>query len=284
MNAKPPSDQLKRIWRAKLDKLCRLRFDSSLFLPHNDDGRRILTAQLCFGLTDEAVTKFGWWCEGELPELRRRRIKWDDIGQLIGLTFKEWKDAKLYHLRPIDATAEDIEAWREEQRKKSWAKAQKKRREKLKAEKARKLAAKERKLTRAKAEANPRHAAILTILAENGAQSVAELVKRARRSHAFVHAKCRNTTWCGKIPRAAIVANLRDAVHETLNQLEAKGAIGTSKVPGKRGPERWAGLVEQAEIGSVGASEGSVGASDTMTAENPMIAALLAKTTPVIFS
>jgi hypothetical protein len=77
------TDNLKRVWRAKLDKLTRLRFGNN-FLPEDDTGRRMLTALLCFGLSDDSAIEAAPWCEAELPLLKRRarRIKWDDVGKL----------------------------------------------------------------------------------------------------------------------------------------------------------------------------------------------------------
>ena len=48
------------------------------------------------------------------------------IGRLIRLRFDEWKEAKLYILRPIDRTDAELEAWREERRRKSSRKSKQK--------------------------------------------------------------------------------------------------------------------------------------------------------------
>jgi Fe2+ or Zn2+ uptake regulation protein len=233
------------LYRRRLARLCNLRFGNHV-LNNDDAGRAMLTALLCFGLTDESAIEDAPWCVSELPTFKRqaRRMKWRDVGTLIGLTFAEWKEAKLWVLRPVNASEQDIEDWRKDQRKKSWSKSQKKRRERDRKQKQAKLAT-------ANLERNPRQAAILKMLINSGElMSVSELVKKARRSHAFTRASCRNTTWCNGPPAHAIVRNLPFVVRRTLDQLEAKGIIETYKISGKHGPQRCARLMEQAEIGS----------------------------------
>jgi hypothetical protein len=111
-----------RMWRFRLRRLFKFRYGDSIFLPDDAEGRAMLTALLCFGETDDGVTAYGPWCEAELPTLRRRarRMNWRrDIGELIKLTFSEWKSAKLFILRPVDRSEAEIQAWREEQRRAS---------------------------------------------------------------------------------------------------------------------------------------------------------------------
>ena len=222
-----------------------------------------MTALLCFGLSDDDAIGFGWWVEAELSELKGKAcIDRRSVGKLIGMTTDVLVEHELWHLGlPIDQTAEEYAKWKKERSNKLAAARKQEQRKNERERKQAERAEKERRLTKAKAETNPRHAAILTMLA-GGALSVAELVKRASKTHAFLKWSCRNTTWVNGPPRHASVANLRDAIHETLNQLEAKGAIVTFKVPGKRGPQRKA-------AGLAGASEGSVGASGTSTAGKP---------------
>lgn len=200
-----PKCKLNPILLAKLQKLCRLRWCNH-FLPDTDTGRAMLIALLRFGLADENAIECAPWCEAaELATLKRRarRIGWRDVGKVIGLTFKEWKRAKLFILRPVDASESDIEAWREERRKVSARDRQAKRREKQKMEK-------ESMMTMARPQ-TPRQKAILEILLRGYFanpmlglwRSVPELMKEAQ-----------------KLPEFAGVRNLRDAIHETLDQLE----------------------------------------------------------------
>ena len=52
---------MERIWRSRLQKLCRLRH-SNHFIPDDDDGRAMLTPLLRFGLTDaSAIEDAPWW-------------------------------------------------------------------------------------------------------------------------------------------------------------------------------------------------------------------------------
>jgi hypothetical protein len=202
----------------KLQKLCKLRWCNH-FIPDSDAGRAMLATLLRFGLTDESAIESAPWCEGELATLKRRarRIpnKWRDsdigreVGKLIDLTFKEWILAKLFMLRPVDASESEIEAWREKRRKESARNRQANRRDKLK---------RERETMQAKWQpTTQRQKAILEILIKNHLgpmwrhiTSVPELMKEAK-----------------KLPAFAGVKNLRDAIHETLNQLEAKHVIRT---------------------------------------------------------
>jgi hypothetical protein len=221
------------IYRRRLDGFCRLRFDTC-FLPDTIEGRNLLIALLRFGLTDESAAEQAPWGEAELATLKRRakRKNWRAVGKLIGLTFDEWKAAKLWMLRPIDASEQDIKDWRKDQRKSNDAERKRKKRE---GERKRKQA----KLAIANLlECNPRHVTILEMLINSGEpMSVSDLVKEARKSHAFTRASCRNTTWCSGPPKHAIVRNLPFVVRRTLDQLEAKGIIETYKRSGKHGLE-----------------------------------------------
>jgi hypothetical protein len=257
----PRSNDLDCIWRGKLGKLCRLRYGNH-FLPDDSAGREMLTALLCFGLTDEDAVEQARWCEPELPLLKQRatRQKRREVGKLIGLTFAEWKEAKLWRLRPVDKTEEGIQEWREDQRKESWKRSSQKRRDKLKKEKRRQLERAKMMVTK------PRHTAVLEWLIESGGSaSVHALMQRARKSDAFKKSRYNRVHWCGDPPEHAIVSNLRDAVHETLNQLERKGHIETSKHPdGYRGPASWASLSRKfLESLASERRNPTVGASDT---------------------
>ena len=108
------------------------------YLPEDHAARMMLTALLCFDLTDDSAIECAPWCGSELATVKHtaRRIKWRDIGKLISLTFDEWRTAKLWVTRPIDKSESELEAWREQRRKESSRKSKQKARaaEKQKAE------------------------------------------------------------------------------------------------------------------------------------------------------
>jgi hypothetical protein len=256
-NRKPSHNRMERLWRGRLQKLCRVRFGNHV-LPDDDAGRAMLTALLCFGLTPENAIEDAPWCAAELAQHKRRakRMKWRDVGELIDLTFEEWKQCKLFMMRPVNASLADIEAWREKQRKESWRRSKAKLRAKEKLEK-------EARMARAhKATNSPRQTAILEILVGRGegrheAMSVPELVRKARKLKSFARSRCQNVTYCDG--HVATPRNLRDAVHEVVNQLVRKCAVETYTSLGDRGPVRWVVMLNRT---STGASETSVGASD----------------------
>jgi hypothetical protein len=241
------NNSLSRFWRARLKNLCRERRFGNDYLPDDDEGRSILIALLSLGgLPDAVALEFAWWCEAELPTLKRQasRTKWRNIGKLIGITTKELGDYKLWCFGvPADQTPEEFEVWKKKRRKEQDAKRSKKYRDKLKVEKeAEKVRMLQMAKQMAKTHSNPRHTEILEMLAESRYLSVAEIMKKARKSHAFVRSCNRTTTWVKGPPENVIVSDLRKTVHRSLKQLEAKGAIRTFTIPGERGPERLATL------------------------------------------
>jgi hypothetical protein len=210
-----PPNQINRFYRVKLRKLCQMRYGNH-YLPDNDDGRAMLSALLCFGLTDESASEDAPWCAAELPALKRkaRRLKWRDAGKLISLTFNEWFDAKLWILRPIDKTEAELDAWRKERRKESWSKSQQKARKK-----------KERMLAKA-ATYPPREAAILEMLLSHKQiipLTVCDLTRLAKKSEAFRRPGA-PTRLKGPQP-SDIVRSVRTVVHRVVKRLEAKGVI-----------------------------------------------------------
>jgi hypothetical protein len=260
LSAKPDGKSNPPHWRfvrSDLSALCREERFGNDFLPDDDDGRAMLTAFLCIGESDVVAIKFAPWCEAELPALKRRArcTKWANIGKLIRITTKEIEE---YIGLPIDKTAEEFEAWKKDRSKRMAKERQQQCRERLKEEK-------ERKLARAKAEPNPRHAAIHKMVTDPWSSvSVPEIMRKVSKSKAFQRSSRSYVTYVGGPPPSAIVKNLRDAVHETLNQLEAKGIVVTARRPGKRGPVRWVRLAQNAEIGASEPQNGSVGASDPL--------------------
>jgi hypothetical protein len=230
----------RRIYRARLRDLfkarCKIHDDDPLFLSDDTDGRAMLTTLICFGVKEEDSANYGPWCEAEFAMLKRRarRMNWDrDIGKLIKLTTDEWKDFKLYALRPADKSPSEFEKWRKE-RKKEKAKVRKanqRAQEKTEREAmklAMKLAIEKEKLT-------ARENALWKVIVErcriNGMVSAPELIKEAAKLQAFTHPRYHRTTWCNGPPARAIVRNLPNVVHRTLNGLERKGAIRTHNNP-----------------------------------------------------
>jgi hypothetical protein len=211
-----------RFWRARLKRLCREKRFGNDFLPDNDEGRSILIALLCLGgLPDAVAIEFAWWCEAELPALKSqaRRIKWCDVGKIIGMTTQELEEYKLWSFGlPADQTPEEFKTWKKDRSKRLARERQQKRREILKAEK-------ERKMEMAKAERNPRDATIRKVLVEHGhPMRVPEIMQAVRRLYDFKNLSSESS--------------LRTAVHKSVKRLEKNGAVITAKQPGRTG-EKW---------------------------------------------
>ena len=236
-----------RFVRHNLSELCREERFGNDFLPEDDEGRNMLVAFLCIGESDEVAIKFAPWCEAELPALRARRIKWTDIGKLIGLTTRQLENYNLWCFGlPVDKTAEEFEAWKIKRLKDQAKARQKEYRKRLKEQK-------ERRLARAKAQTNPRHAAILKMVTDPRSPVTApEIVRNVCKSRAYQR-HC-SVTYCNGPPAKAMVKNPRMTVHRDLDQLEDKGTVKTEMRRGKYGPVRWVWLVQEAEIGLAEAS------------------------------
>jgi hypothetical protein len=76
-------------------------------------------ALLSVGMTHESAINDAEWSEPELElfKARAKRIKWSDIGNVIGLTFDEWDRCKMWFTRPIDVSEAEIAQWRNKRRK-----------------------------------------------------------------------------------------------------------------------------------------------------------------------
>jgi len=233
--AKATSHRLKRIYRAKLRKLCDLRYGNH-YLPDNADGRAMLVALLSLGMTDESAISDAHWCEAELPLLKRRaaRMNWRNAGKLIRLSFDEWKDVnvKAWVLRPIDRSEAQLEKWRNDR-----CKAQDSARKKRKREQERS----ERETARA---TNDRCEAVLMMLGEHIAfprkpgvnpprpyapwtyqdwVPVSRLIELAPQSEAF------------RRPDGKPLRHLRKTIHRTLKQLAEIGVVEIRLGQGQRG-------------------------------------------------
>jgi hypothetical protein len=182
----------------------------------------MLVALLRFGLSDESAIGFGWWCEPELPELKRQAFRTNrrNVGKLIEMTTDELVEHELWHLGvPVDQTAEEFKAWKKTRAKELAAKRKQQQRDNLREEKERQM------LKLAKVRRNPRDVTVFKILVENGKpMSVAELMEAVRKLYDFHHVRSE--------------AALRKAVHRVINRLKAKDEILTDKRPGPTG-ERW---------------------------------------------
>jgi hypothetical protein len=233
-------ERIARIWRGKLQKLCCHRYVNH-YLPDSDEGRAMLTALLCLGLTDEAAdAQAPWITAAELHGLKRkaRWLKWDMIGALIQLTYAERQACKLWRFMPCDVSAEEVKRRRSEKRAAAEAKRKKRKREELRNERD------------AMRQTNKRDDAVLRMLDLTGKDyhspdapppychwlPVSELVKQAKRCDAF---RCPD----GSRPR-----DLRRLVNRTVEKLKAFGAIETKLKPGKRGPVLWVRKVTAADL------------------------------------
>ncbi len=100
----------RRAWRGKALTLCEIRHGSR-FLPNNDDGRRLLLALLRLKISPELATLRAPWLEpAELKKLQRvaRRVKWDELGKLVGLTYDERRASRAWYMWPCDMSKNEV--------------------------------------------------------------------------------------------------------------------------------------------------------------------------------
>ena len=227
--------RLTNIWRGRLTKLCQLRTKAdgvshgTHHLPDNSDGRAMLQALLRFGLTAESAMTDAPWCEAsELKKLQRaaRRMKWNDVGALIGLTYDEREACKLWRLVPCDVTAAELERRKADKRRKAdRERRQKKRRER-------------REAMESMRNATKRDDAILRMLDKAAYRTpdgsfgyewmpVSAMMKDAQECKAF------------RSPDGWRLRNLRDAMHVELKILAKWGAIQKELRDGRRGKVLW---------------------------------------------
>jgi hypothetical protein len=248
--------KLGRGYRLKLSKLCRPRYGNH-FLPDDEGGRALLTAMLHFGLSDESAMMdvAPWLMEVELARLKRksRRLKWAELGQLLGLTFEEWKACRLWITGPVGATAEELEGWLKDKKEKGRQRA-KRYREKKKREREQEI---ERLVRLSK---NPRVEALLMLMPEDRGYLASELVAKTERCEAFQKRRASHTMFAGGPPASMMVRDRRYAVHATLNQMERRGLSRSVMMPGRWGDVKMVFLVtaETAEKASK-SSHGGMG-------------------------
>ena len=227
--------RLTNIGRGRLTKLCQLRTKAdgvshgTHHLPDNSDGRAMLQALLRFGLTAESAMTDAPWCEAsELKKLQRaaRRMKWNDVGALIGLTYDEREACKLWRLVPCDVTAAELERRKADKRRK----AERERRQKKRRER--------REAMELMRNATKRDDAIMRMLDKAAYRTpdggfgyewmpVSAMIKEAQEWKAF------------RSPDGWGLRNLRDAMHVVLKGLAAVGVIQIELRDGRRGKVLW---------------------------------------------
>jgi hypothetical protein len=192
------------------------------YLADDADGRAWLTALLHCGLTDEDAIQCAPWLEpAELPALRReaRRLAFDDIGALVGLTFAEWGRFKAWRFYPCDITREEFERHRRERRKE---KARTRRQEKREGQ--------------SFSLAEQRYWTVLGIVKRAGKITQPELIKRTRRHPPFQPSPSYfNTAFLRDlVPKRATA--LRQLVHRIVKRLAEDGLVTIETTKGKFGP------------------------------------------------
>jgi hypothetical protein len=218
-----------------LKRLNRRRNNGSHFIRENDTG--MVVAQLMVGKpADDVMQDAPWLEEWELEVLQDLAWwrPWGDIGELIALTFEEWKTEKRPFTRPVDVPVEVVEAELAERRKASSRRSTQKLRDKRRRE-----AEETKRRHTEKQTATKDHERAAVILDEityahehpgrefgGEERSVAELMKMVRTHPAFRGMK-----------------DLRYVVLRGLKQIEAAGLIATRVRPGKRGDVRVAKLI-----------------------------------------
>jgi hypothetical protein len=220
-----------RIWRGRLLKLCSRRYGKPR-VPDSDAGRALLTALLRVKLTpDDAIKHAPWIGPTELKALSRRarRVKWADIGRLIGLLIDERDALKGLPWLPVDVTAEEVKRRQAERRKQGDR------------ERKRRKRAKDTEERQDMRNSNKRADAILKLLrhiedgknfhgeganpylADGGWFPASLIIKEAERCRAF------------RRPDGVPLRGFREIVHRVLRQLADQGAVKTELRPGPRG-------------------------------------------------
>jgi hypothetical protein len=216
----------RRVWRGKVLSLCEIRHGSR-FLPDNDDGRRLLVALLRLGLAVESATLRAPWLEPtELRKLQRsaRRVKWDELGELVLLTYEERRAARAWFMWPHGMSKNEVRRLQAETNRES---ERKRKREKRRDER------------EAKQTMNNRDDVILKLLSMKNWTPVSALVRDVGDWRAF----------CRPDGRRARPCSLRMLVHRTLKLLEQHGVVETKLRPGMRGRVRVARKIDL-EIGA----------------------------------
>jgi hypothetical protein len=234
LRRKERTRRVNRLLRFRFSDLWCARHGGSSFITDTREGRLMLKLLLRVRTTAESTMQSApWLTERELKALRKagRKVPWDKIGELLKLTDRERTAHKLWYFRPIDVP------WEEVRRRQSLRNNEKD------CERKRKARAKNKELRDMVSNSHDRKDVILTILADanllprprgvlprrsrppsgSGWTAVPVLVQWAKTSAAF------------RRPDGWSLRNLRDAVHCTLERLEADGEIEKVLCPGARG-------------------------------------------------
>jgi hypothetical protein len=219
-----------RIWRGKFAKLCKRRFKTH-YLPDDSEGRALLLVLLRLGLSAEAAIEDAPWCAAELAALQRAagRVKWQDIGKLIGLLDAERDACKLWQWWPIDVPKEEVQRRAIERRKQADRERKQRKRERNRQER------ETIKMSDERAEAIMR--LLPYIEAGKNFSGPGANADRAQAPWLPVSVLIKETIKCKAFrrPDGARLRNVRDAVHRALRRLASLGVIETALRPGPRG-------------------------------------------------
>jgi hypothetical protein len=223
---------MERIYRGRLRKLCRRRFGYS-YPPDDASGRAMLTALLRFGLSADAAAMVDapWLSSDDLKTMQRtaRRMKWEDVGALIELTYEEHQACKLWVLTPYGMSAEEVKRRQSEKNIKNARERKRRQRQR------------QREVVQKMRNMNTREEAILRMLVTPSVTDVREGAS-IYRSYGLgwtpVAALVREAQHCNAFltPRGQQQRNLRQIVHRTVNRLKRCGAIKTMLKGGHYGP------------------------------------------------
>jgi hypothetical protein len=182
------------------------------YLADDDAGRAWLTALLRCGLSAHDALQHAPWLDATtLQGLQRaaRRLRFDDIGPLVGLTLADIERFKAWRFLPCDLSCEKFEKYKRERRKR---KNRDSKREKRAERQPRRLA-------------DLRDDAVLRML-KAGPTTLPELTRRAKDSPAFARTGYLDS-WAD---------SLRELVRRVVRRLERLGVVETDRQPGRFGP------------------------------------------------
>jgi hypothetical protein len=260
---------LNRQLRYRLSDLWRDRHRGCSFISDDDEGRLMLMLLLRTGTTTESAMESARWVtdERELKALRKAagKIPWQQIGELLKLTYAERMKHKLWQWMPVDVPPEEVRR-RQKQRNKDMA-----------CERQRKQRAKNKKLREMISNNTDRRDAIKAILLGSEARPRGFippelLVLPGGWTHASALIERAKTVRAFRRPDGRPLRNLRDAIHGTLKQLKADRVIETKTVPGVRGNVLLARLADAgvtANRGVIVTLFPTVGASDAPQSSKP---------------
>jgi hypothetical protein len=132
MNAKTTTKRTKANYLGQLGRLNTYR-QGNYFVPENDEGRAILTAQIrCKLKDDDAKERAPWITDAELVALKRqaKKIAFKDIGELVRLKHLErWHDdVRMFSWAACDISPQEAARFKLERDRQNAAKRQAKKR------------------------------------------------------------------------------------------------------------------------------------------------------------